>query len=98
MQFFAILRISRNNCEAKAKRTLKVFLRSEANSLRFRNKANSQCEFEALVRVKVMRGPSFTYSCALVSKLGENIYKVALGRCASSYKDLGFYENTHSNN
>ena len=33
------------NCEAKAKRSRVHFVRSEANSLRFRNRANSHCEF-----------------------------------------------------
>ena len=62
VKFFArILRIFSQFCEfgrpkseAKRKRTLLDFLRSEAKRIRFafaffRNKANSQCEFEALV-------------------------------------------------
>jgi hypothetical protein len=61
VQFFArILRIFSQFCEfgrpkseAKRKRTLLDFLRSEAKRIRFafaffRNKANSQCEFTAL--------------------------------------------------
>ena len=51
INFAKILRIfsqfcefGRPKCEAKAKRTTKSFLRSEANSLRFRNFSQS-CEF-----------------------------------------------------
>jgi hypothetical protein len=65
VQFFArILRIFSQFCEfgrpkseAKRKRTLLDFLRSEAKRIRFafaffRNKANSQCEFTALVHLR----------------------------------------------
>ena len=93
------MRISRNNCEAKAKRTLKVFLRSEARRIRFafaifRNKANSQCEFGSLVKVitnvifKILSIPTVYLwdnflTCSIKDPGYRGEFKTAVSMCVS---------------